>query len=202
MPCLGHLVARDGSCAACWKDAFANAQRAFWKQAAHTLWRTISPVSRLKIIDRVCWPILAARAGRWCLTAGCLQQADSLQRKLIIWSRRYQKTPGEPWDAFMRRKGREARREAEERGRWSTKLCLQVVQWKGHLDRHRDCWAWRLEQLMTKQSLMERRASRQGGLLAGRTGTRAKACHVHKRWHAGVQVAEEHLAMARVEGLC
>ena len=106
---------------------------------------------------------------------------------------------GEDVDAYVRRRGRLARKQCLEQGRWSAFWFDRAIKWDEHLARERNIFSWsaRLRDYRGMQWLMERRAalapsaSSVLSIRAGRTGTRAMRGKVHARWHDGIEYARD-----------
>ena len=99
--------------------------------------------------------------------------------------------------SFARRRNREVSQIVGQSGKWSAVWKKRVLAWNAHLqrDRNKHSWAARILHYHGKDWLQEQRRMNSIGqwwsILAGRTGTRAQAGIVHKRWHDGVDLAAE-----------
>ena len=132
---------------------------------------------------------------RWPYQTNAANRIDKTQTKMISILLGLRVQPEEDPAAFIRRRGREARRVANQSGSWSSVWRRQVTNWSEHLNRGRNAKSWAAQTLHYhgKQWLMDQRqihsVGQWGSLLAGRTCTRVAPGIVHKRWHDGVDVA-------------
>ena len=193
---LGHLIESTGSIRACWTRARSAMWKAFWANPGSNAARHLSRASNLALMSRAVLPQLNFRCSRWPPQKQVRLEVDQLQQKMTASLVRLPRLIGEDAEAYVRRRGREARRINTEQGMWSNHWFSRCLRWDAHLARPRNFNSWpaQLRDYRGKQWLMDRRASfvssdSSSSILAGRTGTRAARGKVHTRWHDGVDLA-------------
>ena len=119
-------------------------------------------------------------------------EIDALQRKVVLGIQQTRMESGEPLERFLRRRRRVAAAFCQQHGLWSERHCQRILRWRDHLERPRNGHSWAAILLHHRglDWLMEQRSLHQGGIFAGRTGTRVAAGFVATRWHDGVRYAD------------
>ena len=137
-------------------------------------------------MQRAVRPRLDFRCSRWPPQRQIAAEADNLQQKMLSCMLRLPRLDGETPEAYVRRRGRIARRHCHQQGSWSARWFKRAVAWDHHLGRPRnsDTWSAKLRDFRGKAWLQERRA-----LFGGRTATRAIHGKVQMRWHDGIDYA-------------
>ena len=65
LPCLGHLVTADGALQPEWAACERSVWRRFWLGAGASRHRRLPFADRWRDVQRVCWPAIAFRCGKW-----------------------------------------------------------------------------------------------------------------------------------------
>ena len=166
-----------------WKAYFANIRQFLGRR------------SNLQLLNRSVMPVFDYRNTRWPPHAQLELEIDRLQRKMIAGIIRPRMLADDTPAEFVRRRNRIAAVAAREAGLWSMRHCTRVLDWRAHLERplNKASWAAILLHYRGFQWLMQQRLQHSGGVLGGRTGTRAASGNVATRWHDGVRIAEERM---------
>ena len=107
-------------------------------------------------------------------------------------------------DAYVRRRGKAARKLCIANGKWSALWFRRAVQWDEHLARPLNSYSWaaKLRMYRGRSWLMEQRSKFASSvaslaspvsMVAGRTGTRAMSGKVHMRFHDGIEYARTNM---------
>ena len=191
---LGHLLQPNGSFRACWRAAQRSMWRAFWANVSSSAAKGLPTVTKLALLQRAVVPLLDFRCSRWPPQQQIAAEVDRLQRKMAAVSIRLPRIPGEPVEAYVRRRGRMVAAHCRQAGLWSHRWFHRTVAWRDHLERPRNARSWASKTLhyMDHDWFCRRRALfGRAACTAGRTGTRTFPGCVHTRWHDGVQYAQE-----------
>ena len=188
---LGHILQDNGATKLCWH----NTRRSMWRAFFGNYRKSLRPKSSLQLLQRAVIPCLDFRNTRWPAHADLSLKMDTVQRKMIAIILRPQMRAGETPEFFVRRRNRLAAAEARSMGTWSHRHCKRVLSWRDHLLRpaNSHSWAAILLNFHGFEWLLQKRSENQGGLLAGRTGTRAASGNVFTRWHDGLVYAAKQL---------
>ena len=127
---------------------------------------------------------------------------NQIQTKMCLIVQNLRPFEGEDLIGWSRRRWKCAHKLAAEQGLWSVKWFNRALRWDEHLERHPNHVISPLRIWRGRDWLMQQRQSHMPAVsqfwsrltsFAGRTGTRAYAGCVHKRWHDGVAFAAETL---------
>ena len=194
---LGHLLQDDGSIRSCWSRARVSMWRAFWANPASKEMTHSTLNDRINLLTKTVTPQLDFRCSRWPPQKQVADELNRTQRKMTAILLKTPRFPGEPIEAFVRRRGRISARMCKEHGLWSARWFSRATRWDSHLSRDRNImsWAARLRDFKDRDWFMQRRielAPQNGwssSVHAGRTSTRSYHGYVHTRWHDGIHYA-------------
>ena len=201
---LGHTIETSGSIRPCWSKCRTSMWRAFWANPGSKPARDLSITQKLSLQNRVVLPQISFRCSRWPPQQQIAAEVDHIQQKMTSSLLKLPREPGEEAEAYVRRRGREARKCNMSQGLWSQHWFGRAIRWDDHLARpaNQHTWAAKLREYKGKEWLMHRRAlfapsaaSRGSSvsITAGRTGTRSVHGKVHMRWHDGIDLARSYL---------
>jgi hypothetical protein len=172
--------------------------KAFWANPGSEAANHVDVPRKLQLLSRAVRPQLSFRCSRWPPQRQVASDIDRLQQKMVASMLRLPRLEGEEPDAYVRRRGRLARRHCQQQGTWSAHWFSRATSWDQHLSRPRNkcTWSAMLRGFRGKEWLMQQRSSfapsgglAQASLFAGRTGTRAIHGKVQMRWHDGIDYA-------------
>ena len=174
--------------------------RAYWANPGSKDAHKLAVSHRLALLRRAVAPSFSFRCSRWPPQCQVASELDCLQQKMTASLLKLPRDEGEEADAYVRRRGRAARKLCVANGKWSALWFRRAVQWDEHLARplNSNSWAAKLRMYRGRSWLMEQRSkfapsvaslASPASMLAGRTGTRAQAGKVHMRFHDGIEYA-------------
>ena len=199
MKVLGRWVANDGS----WKRSAARVRAqclaAYWAACGGARAKIVRASTRVAIVERVCQPIVDFHSTAWPCGSGIQKELARTQRCLLALALRVRREPDEEPAVFVRRRGRSVAALVRPDSSWDVRHTQRVLDWNGHLERHPHTWAGQLLHHRAAVWLRAQRAARGSCLLAGRTGSRIAAEHVHTRWHDGLTADRQLVSNARYD---
>ena len=152
---------------------------------------------KLRLLNRVVLPVASYRMSRWPCQVHAANRLDKTQTKMIgsLLGMKFQ--PGDDPATFALRRNHAAAKIATQSGRWSSIWRKQVTNWNAHFQRPRNhrSSAYHTLHYHGKHWLQEQRVTHSvgqcGSMFAGRTCIRAMLGIVHRRWHDGVDAAND-----------
>ena len=196
---LGMMVSSDATVREDVHQASRAMWRSFWMNSGSAHARRLSVAERLRLLDTCTTPVLDFRAARWPPNESVRKLMNAVQTRMYACIMRTPPYPDETREAFVRRRGRAAGREADRRGRWGDRVRDRAQAWLDHLLRHASgpSWAALLLPWHGREWIRERRLTFGTNSESGRTQTRARAGPVPSRWHDTVVLTQVEPRRAR-----
>ena len=192
VPVLGHIVNNAGSIAKPFEMTIRKMWKSFWGNAGSKGAKTLGRQRLAKLISRSVQPPFEFQCARWPAQITYLQKLDVLQRRMISIAFGLRRSPAENVEQYNRRCSRVAAPFID--CLWSHVWCKRMKTWSDHMARHTDLWPARVSSFQDSQWLqMRRRMFGSQSLFAGPTQTRSERRKVERRWHDGLQFAQEFL---------
>ena len=173
------------------KFTTTQAWRAFWANVGKASCRKFDVQLRLRMIERLVFPIINFRLSRWPFTHTYANRLDRIQRKMVSIVLHLRMMSGDTPGAFARRKQRLVSSCIPLPKRWSHIWATRMVSWDKHVLRnsHGNVWTARIASYMNAAELEARRAAS----ASGRPDTRVAPGFTSARWYEAVGVARNFL---------
>ena len=196
MEVLSHVITDDASAGAGFRVFMEKAWRAFFANSGHRNARGVGNHRRINLLNRTVTPLLRFWCPAWSCCQSLAKRLDAMQRRMIATIQRVPRVPCESDHSYFSRRSRLTTSTCQRMGLWSRLHGSCVISWSDHVKRHpsESHWPAVLLDYRPPSWFADRRlalgsSSSQGG----RTGTRATAGGVARRWADGVQYAREAL---------
>ena len=140
--------------------------------------------TKYALLNRACLPLLKYRCSRWPPQRQIGIELDRLQTRMVAAMMRVPRGPGEPPDAYCKRRNKTAAAFCRRKGVWSRCWYERAILWDEHLARGHSAHSWPtlLHDFQDMSWLEVRRCLRERGG-HGLRQARGRPC---VRWHEGI----------------